>query len=191
MYGEYEISGKQFHLAAMIASIEFDQWRYKSDACKQSRLVGVLGEMFAGMYLEGQAGGRSCIPQGLLMRTGLFSANTIDRGDIIMVGKRKVKSGPDFREHMIDAVWTYEVKATSGIRRGLVEARCAREYLSRRVAGVILVGVSFGQHSAHGVIEDIAEPYVIVNDWPLVEVEGKEYFESPLVRRKMDWENSN
>ena len=121
MYGEYEISGKQFHLAAMIASIEFDQWRYKSDACKQSRLVGVLGEMFAGMYLEGQTGGRSCIPQGLLMRTGLFSANTIDRGDIIMVGKRKVKSGPDFREHVIDAVWTYEVKATSGIRRGLVE----------------------------------------------------------------------
>lgn len=92
---------------------------------------------------------------------------------------------------MIDAVWTYEVKATSGIRRGLVEARCAREYLTRRVAGVILVGVSLGPQSAHGVIEDIAEPYVIVNDWPLVEVEGKEYYESPLVRRKMDWENSN
>ncbi len=44
---------------------------------------------------------------------------------------------------------------------------------------------------SHVVIEDITDPYVIVNDWPLVEVEGKEYYESPLVRRKMDWENAN
>ena len=49
-------------------------------------------------------------------------------------------------------------------------------------------GVSLVSHVA---TEDIAELYVIVNDWPLVEVEGKEYYESPLVRRKMDWENSN
>lgn len=44
---------------------------------------------------------------------------------------------------------------------------------------------------SHVVIEDITDPYVIVNDWPLADVEGKEYYESPLVRRKMDWENSN
>lgn len=44
---------------------------------------------------------------------------------------------------------------------------------------------------SRGVIEDIAETYVIINDLPLVEVEGKEYYESWLVRRKMGWENSN
>ncbi|WWQ70497.1 hypothetical protein mEp515_110 [Escherichia phage mEp515] len=32
---------------------------------------------------------------------------------------------------------------------------------------------------------------MIINDWPLVEVEGKEYYEISLVRRKMGWENSN
>lgn len=190
MYGEYELSGKAFHLASLIASIEFDYWRNRSDACKQSRLVGVLGEMFAGMYLEGHTGGRSCVPQGLLQRTGLFSGNTMNRGDVVMLGKRKVKVGPDYKDQVIDAVWSYEVKATTGIRRGLVEARCAYEYMERRVAGVILVLVEFGQHKATGIIEEVADPYVIVNDWPLVEVDGKEYFESPAIRRKIDWESA-
>lgn len=188
MYGEYTISGKHFHLAAIISSIEHDAWVVKDQQTKSSRMTGVLGEMFAAMHLETTAGRRSCIPQGLFQRTGLFSRNTLDRGDVIMVGKRKIKSKDYAKNYQVDAVQQFEVKATGTQHlRGLVDCNCVAEYALRHVTSVILVHVTVGAHTATGIIDEVASPTDIM-EWPQVEAEGRMFYQSPLVKRRTDFE---
>lgn len=188
MHGEYTISGKHFHLAAIISSIEHDAWAVKDNQSKSSRMTGVLGEMFAAMHLETSAGRRSCIPQGLFQRTGLFSRNTLDRGDVILVGKRKIKSRDYVKNYQVDAVQQFEVKATSTQHlRGLVDCNCVAEYALRHVTSVLLVHVEVGAHTATGTIDEVATPTDIM-EWPRVETEGRMFYQSPMVKRKLDFE---
>lgn len=188
MYGEFNIDRKHFHLASLIASIEYDNWHHKDGAdSKHARFVGVLGEMFTAMYLETVSFGRSVLPQGIFSRTGLFSGNTLDRGDVILVGKRTIKKGNQYKNYQIDAVWTYETKATStDVFRGMIECSAAEEYAARRVEGVVLVSITLSQHQATGVIEDVAYPQDIVDSWPVVQVDGRMFYQSPMVRRKIE-----
>lgn len=188
MYGEFSIEGKHFHLASLIASIEYDNWHHKDgNDSKHARFVGVLGEMFTAMYLETVSFGRSVLPQGIFSRTGLFSGNTLDRGDVLLVGKRTIKKGNQYKNYQIDAVWTYETKATStGLYRGMIECSAAQEYATRRIESVVLVSVSFEQHKAVGIVEDVAPPQDIVDFWPVVDIEGRMFYQSPMVRRKIE-----
>lgn len=191
-FGEFHIDGKQFALAGLLASTEFDQWKHKSDASKTSRLVGVLGEMFGAMYLETIAGSRSVIAQGLLHRMGIFAKNTLDRGDIVVLGKRTIKQGPNYAPYKVDSVVQYEIKASSTpTYRGMIECKAAQEYASRYCVGVVLLSIHVGDNEAYGVVEDQADPRDIVAYWPVVEVDGVPYYESPLVRRKINFDLAN
>lgn len=187
MYGEFTITGRQHHMAGLLTSLESDIFPDDDHVSRRARMVGTLGEMFGALYLESIVGSRSVIAQGLLSRTKLCAGNTLERGDLILVGKRKIRGEDGVKNFIVDAVWRYEVKATSDPElRGCIEARYVEKYAERKVVGCILVTVDPGQHTAHGVIEDVADPANILAEWPQVKLRDKWYYRSPMVQRKME-----
>lgn len=186
MFHESVISGIKFKLATDLAAADWQAWNHKSPASKTVRLIGVLGEMAAAEYLTSIAGRRTCVPQGLTQRMGLTGEVALDRGDILLIGKRNIKRGPDYRDYTVDSVQAFEVKATTTAeRRGMIEVSAAQDYAKFRVSGVVLVSIAMHGDSATCVVEDVADPLDIVESWPVVQVEDRTFYQSPTVIRKI------
>ncbi|QHJ80199.1 MAG: hypothetical protein [Bacteriophage sp.] len=129
---------------------------------KDSRAVGILGEMAAAEFLRGMYGvNRSVIPMGIVARSG-GGLSAYGMGDIITV-----KNGPTSQKQK--EVHTFEVKArTRGAGKGnLIRCDSAEAYVCHGIKRVIFVDVDIQPDRAVCEVVGYHQPVDIL-EWDVV-----------------------
>lgn len=190
MYGIYTISGERYKLACTATAIETAAWANSpNQAPRKSRLFGTLGEMAVAEHFIANHSQRTVVPLGMLHRLGLAGNNALDRGDILMIGKKKVAPPSGGAKILVDDVAVYEVKTTSnGAARGFVTKKAVEDYLRSGVVSIALVFVQTKEGEARCIIDEMAHPCEIERDWMPYRFDGVEGFMS---RRIMKMRHAN
>lgn len=160
-------------LARHIVDME-DSSLFDNQVSRESRVIGVLGEMAAAEYLRGTHGNqRSIVPMGLAARTG-SGFNAYGMGDILAVRN----GSPKFK---MKEVLTFEVKArTAGAGKGhIIRCDSAENCADNDINRVIFVEVEHKGREAECRIVGYFQPLEILEWEQVVNGTGQECYIMP------------
>lgn len=172
MFDLIKLSADDMRLAQLAADMETVRWRTaKTVTSHSARKIGVMGEIAAVKYITGLHGQRSTVPQGINHRLGLTQNVAKDRGDILLITRRKG----------VDTVTAMEVKATGNREvRYTIEKHFADNYVADGVNRILLVHIDQTNSLAvECTIDEDVNPKDIVLDWRIAVLDNREVYVSP------------